>query len=195
MCWSFRCASSSAPLEKLYRPLVTFGRRARAEGAEVATLTGARVFLARVETILAALNLLYHRYPSLSGVRAIHSGCGPECLRVPLLDVALGVETRGPTRCPTSSVRPRLGPAVSRCSSSCLVGRRLRRLAHRCRLPRRRAVDRRALGRHGLTSGPLARRRTTTASGLPRLARECSTRRGPSRLALQGVDDCARACP
>src|SRR5262249_6900638 len=55
------------PLEKLHRPLVTFGRHARAEGAEVTTLAGARVFLARVETILAASNLLYHGYPSLSG--------------------------------------------------------------------------------------------------------------------------------
>src|SRR5262245_37492640 len=102
-------ASSSAPLEKLYRPLVTFGRRARSEGAEVTTLAGARVFLARVETILAASNLLYHGYPSLS--------------------------------------------AVSRCSSSFLLGRRLCRPARRCRLSRRRAADRGALRRHGLMSG------------------------------------------
>jgi hypothetical protein len=49
------------PLEKLYGPLVTFGRRARAKGAEVAALAGSRIFLARLETILAVSNLLDHR--------------------------------------------------------------------------------------------------------------------------------------
>src|SRR5436190_16747447 len=61
--------SSSAPLEKLYRPLVAFRRRARAKRAEVSALAGPRVLLARVEPVLAAFDLPYHRCIQASSLR------------------------------------------------------------------------------------------------------------------------------
>src|SRR5690349_16373394 len=54
-------ADSPAPLEELHRALVLLGRRARLEGAEVPPLASLRVLLARVQTVLARLELPDHR--------------------------------------------------------------------------------------------------------------------------------------
>lgn len=53
---------SLVPLEKLNRSLVLLGGRERLEGAEVAPPARSRVFLARIQPILAALELANHLY-------------------------------------------------------------------------------------------------------------------------------------
>src|SRR5262249_3853969 len=60
--------SASMPLEILHGALVLFGGRTRFERAEIAPSTGLRIDLARIEPVLAGLQLADHgmlpRYPS-----------------------------------------------------------------------------------------------------------------------------------
>jgi hypothetical protein len=54
------CRLPSMPLEILYLALVLLGRGARLEGAEIAPLAGLRIYLARIEPVLAGSQFADH---------------------------------------------------------------------------------------------------------------------------------------
>src|SRR5436309_7030656 len=86
-----RCVSLAAALEELHRALVFFGRLPALERAEVAALAGARILLARIESILSGFQLADHDASGCSwlGARVHHAGtrnpglrCAPSGLPV-----------------------------------------------------------------------------------------------------------------
>src|SRR5687768_12291325 len=79
-----------APLEELDGALVLLRRRACVERAEVPPPAGFRVLLARVQAVLAGLELSDHSYPPLAGRPLVRSD------QFPLVDDVAGHERVDP---------------------------------------------------------------------------------------------------